>query len=173
MSLFLTRKVLPLLTALTVCGLAASGCGDSVSKAEFIKEADAICKTDQAKVKELEGKLDEVAADPSKLVDTLDSLQTTLTGMYDGIDKLDKPDEDSKQLDEYLKQARAALKLIDPLKEQAALLQKGVEESDPEKIQKAGEALQKSQDAITKASQGVGSLANKYGFKECDVKGLS
>jgi len=155
----LTR--IPPLFALAIASLAVGcgGGGSTLSKAEFIKQADAICeKADETELGEIgayfrnhpkESKNVRPGAPPPALVQTV--AVPSLLKETDDLEALGAPKGDEETIEAFISGIKAAIKEV---------------EKDPESIE---EDLPNGQGKNPSyAFREVNKLAREYGFKQCN-----
>jgi hypothetical protein len=125
MDLRLTGRVAAAVTAMVLaagCGGDGDGGGDSVTKAEFIQQADAICRKahnvlDKAFNQAFAGKPQPSQAELSKFA--REELAPTVQGEIDDVRNLDPPSGDESEIDAI---ADAAQSGVDKIKADPAVL---------------------------------------------------
>jgi hypothetical protein len=103
------------LSMVAVLGLVALGCGggdDNLTKAQFIQQADAICKKGNKQIDAAAEKIFPTKQGPSKAQLTQFASETLIPNIQrqvDDVRALDEPSEDSDQVNEFLDSADAEL----------------------------------------------------------------
>jgi hypothetical protein len=139
-------KLILAVCALLATGLLAAGCGgddDELTKAEFIEQADAICKQGNKQVDAAAEKIFTANQQPSKAELEQFASETLIPNIQRQVDEvraLDEPSEDEDQVNEFLDSAQSEL-------------DKG--EQDP--------LYMTSQESFSKTNE----LGQQYGFKVC------
>lgn len=138
------RKLICLLTACLAVGLIAAGCGgdddgDTLTKEEYISQADANCKKAD---KELDSAGGPQGSNGLEKFAT-DTLVPNIEGQIDFVRNLNGPQEVEDQVNPILDEAQQG---VDEVAKDPSQLEEG---SAGRKLQQAGQDLQ------------------KYGFKEC------
>jgi len=140
----------------------------SVTKAEFIKQADAICKQTNVEIQQVTKKLSGAAASPKIIERGIVEFEKVVTKNYAMIAKLDRPVEDAAQIDTFLKQAQNAIDALKPVIQVTKKLQTAVESRDVTQLTELQTELQKSQKQLTATEEALRKSAKEYGFKVCE-----
>jgi len=147
--MFRARRIVPVLPAVLILALAASGCGggkEEVTAAELVQKADAICRTEQAKFNQIQAHPPanaSIAADQTKeLVGVTDAATSDLR-------ELEPPDELRAPFDAYLESRDDA---VDQMKRG----QDAADDQDPSGYAAAQTAVAKNGPQRQKLAQAVG-----------------
>jgi hypothetical protein len=142
-----------MLAGVVAIAVIAAGCGssddESITKAEFIKQGDAICKTGSAELEtevESYAKENDISLKAEPTPDQLEEISENVVvpairGQLEGLQELGVPSEEEDVANELL-----------------VALEEGVEKGEEDPA-----AFVSDEDVLADANK----LANEYGFKEC------
>lgn len=145
-----------------VAALCLAACGDDdgggdgqgLTKAEFIRQADAICGETDEDLKTIQAELDRLGtSDFGKSADLIRDIVDRVEVELDDLRALTPPEEDAESVDETFDFVEDQLPLLRDLAD-------ATERQDADAIQSLTEELARGQDQTQE-------FAQDYGFKEC------
>ena len=145
-----------LLVLVTAIALGLTACGDDEesgpTKAEFIEEADAICREGEEKVEEIAraGFADPSNPTGDEVLAILEEAVPIQRDVIDQVRELDKPEGDEDEIDEFLTLADEATDKVEEIR-------------DPQAAIAAIQAADSPQDPYYEADQ----AAQEYGLEVC------
>jgi hypothetical protein len=131
---------------------ACGGGGDRLSRQEYIRQADAVCKEYEGKLEAYEGRLEQ-ASSPKELGQVIDDAIPTVKDGVDALRELEPPENLEPKVNDWLELNDKNIETLEQLRDTAT-------EGDPRKLR---ETVEKGDDNERRADE----LAREIGLEAC------